>query len=175
MGVSIGWFPIFGWIPLAFAAHNADNLQKAWAKLENSYNELTKRNKNEATLITFVESMVKQFDGLLDKIDAAISAVGDLSKMFEDQSQAYTVIRDGLSDIKNTTTEEDATNRKIFIDVCINQTVEQIQDVSSLLPSGDILPVLTFSLFLPKLQTAGAGFVEAILTENQDVFKKPAA
>lgn len=132
MGVSIGWMPILGWIPLGFAAHNADNLQKAWAKLEKSYNELVQRNQDEATLIKFIESMVKQFDGILEKIDGAIVAVSHLSTMFEEQSQAYTLIGVGLGYINDTTTEADANNRKFFIEACLNETVKDIQEVSSL-------------------------------------------
>ena len=95
----------------------------------------------------FIELTVKQFEGLVGKIDEAIAALGELSKMFEEQSKAFRVIRGALNHILETDNKEDATTRKAFIEISINQTVEQIREVSSLSPNGDIL--LTF-VFLPQ-------------------------
>ena len=144
MGESISRIPLFGWVPLPVMTHDADNLHNTWTKLWNSYNALKMRDPVEATPITFVESTIKQFEGLVGKMDAAIAAVVELNRMFEEQSRAFEIIHNILGHMMDTTNREDATTRKAFIEICINQTVEQIQDVSSLLPNGDILLTFVF-------------------------------
>jgi len=150
VGVTIGWIPVFGWVPLGFLAANAEDLRVAWKKLENSYNEMVKRDKDEATLVKFVQWLVRQFDGPLDKINAAIAAVGVLSTMFQAQSLAYSHIRDSLQFMNQTITEQDANNRQWSIQQSLDETVAQIE----------------------ALEIAGAGFVEAILTQDMNVLGK---
>ncbi|KAF4948801.1 hypothetical protein FGADI_9358 [Fusarium gaditjirri] len=144
VGVSIGWIPVFGWVPLALLSHNADKLAGSYKRLWQSYETLKRENANEALLIESMNNMVKQFDGLEQKIKDAIKAVGVLSLMFEQQRQSYELIRASLSGMGLMAEEEDAETRNMFIKGQIKGTKKKLQ----------------------QLQKAAAGFVKAILTET---------
>ncbi|RTE81427.1 hypothetical protein BHE90_004108 [Fusarium euwallaceae] len=144
VGVSIGWIPLFGWVPLGFLSYNADRLAGSYKRLWESYENLKKENANEALLIESMNNTVKQFDGLEKKILDAIKAVGVLSLMFEQQRQAYELIRTSLGEMGDMADEEDAETRNMFIKNTIKGTQKKLQ----------------------QLQKAAAGFVKAILTET---------
>ncbi|TFK69547.1 hypothetical protein BDN72DRAFT_897216 [Pluteus cervinus] len=151
VGVSFGWIPIFGWVPLAFTAKNAATLRESWVTLWESYNELIKHNKDEEKLIEFVQSMVKQWDGILVKMDGAIQAVTVLVGMFQEQSECYILIKAGLSRIE-AATEAGAGIRKACIENAISETITKVTE----------------------LQAAGRGFIKAIINDNPDpVFGVP--
>lgn len=150
VGVSFGWVPIFGWIPLAFAAHNADNLHKAWGKLWDEYEALKRENENEARLIEFVTKMVAQFDDVDKKIQGAVDAVGTLGQVFQDQADSYEGIRSTLGFLRLGASSADAGNRKAFIGSKLKMSVKKLEE----------------------LNVASRGFMEAILKEDKDTFKK---
>ncbi|RSM02934.1 hypothetical protein CDV31_010675 [Fusarium ambrosium] len=144
VGVSIGWIPVFGWVPLGFLSYNADRLAGSYKRLRESYENLKKENASEALLIESMNNMVRQFDGLEMKIQDAITAVGVLSLMFEQQRQSYELIRASLSGMGLMAEEEDAETRNMFIKSQIKGMKKKLQ----------------------QLQKAAAGFVKAILTET---------
>lgn len=140
VGITIGWITWGDWAALAFAAHEADELHKLWEQILKNYAELKKHNEEETNLIDFVSRLVKQFDGILEKIDAAVNAIGELSMLFQHQSEAYKIISGSISKIKASTTVADATLRKDFIMFSIDLTVKKIQEVSSHFLNGDVFP-----------------------------------
>ncbi|KAL2680517.1 hypothetical protein Neosp_008119 [[Neocosmospora] mangrovei] len=144
IGVSIGWIPIFGWVPLGLLSHNANNLAGTYKKLWEGYENLKKENADEALLINSMNSMGKQFDGLEKKIEDAIAAVGVLSLMFDQQEQSYKQIKTSLDGMGFMADHKDAGIRNMFIKGQVKATKKKLQ----------------------QLQKAAAGFVEAILTET---------
>src|SRR5690606_1492326 len=101
----------------------------------------------EFKLITWVQMMVKQFDGIEKMIDDAISAVGVLSNMFEEQGASYELIRKSLNQMDFVISAEDAQTRKDFIEAKLDETIRRLN----------------------QLQNAGAGFVKAIINEDENV------
>lgn len=128
--MSVGWIPVFGWIPTGALAAEAVADRKAWDHLLGEYNELQKENTKEAQLITFVAQTVKQCDGLLKKIDAAIDAIGTLSMLFQQQWQAYGDIQDSLKDLKESTAMSSSTFAQGYIADTIDELVSDIREVS---------------------------------------------
>lgn len=138
--------------------------------LESSYKEMAKRDAATAKLIKFIDTTVQQFQGIMEKIDKAVAAVAELSKMFKAQEESYNMISDNLEKIKNGATQDlDIDTRAAFFNTYIARSITQIQNVSCLVVNKDTL--MTF--FSPlKLQTAAAGFVKAILEEDRSAFDK---
>lgn len=167
VGVTIGWLPLFGWIPLAFAAHNADKLHTAYQELWNSYNDLININRDAATLIKWVQTMVVQLKDVDKKITTAIDGIKDLSTMFEEQSKSYILIRDSLGGIKTGISQDDAKIRKKFVEGKMKETIKEITDVSCFLTSSINLNVVLTILPL-KLQAAAEGFIKAILNDKTE-------
>lgn len=150
IGVSFGWFPILGWLPLALAAHKADKLHNAWSTLWEQYETMKKENEDEARLIDFVTKMVGQFNGIDTKIQAAVKAVGTLSETFQKQSDSYEGIRSTLGFLMLGASTADARNRKAFIASKLKISITKLKE----------------------LNVASAGFVDAILNEEKDPFVK---
>ncbi|KAF7555250.1 hypothetical protein G7Z17_g2327 [Cylindrodendrum hubeiense] len=144
VGVSIGWLPVFGWVPLGFLAHNGDELHDTCATLHNENETLKRENEQEHKLIEWVTGIAKQFDGLEGKINSAVTAVDVLSSMFEHQGKSYRLIKASLGAISSYTNNEDANNRKDFIDHNVKETSRRLEE----------------------LQKAARGFLQAILTET---------
>ncbi|KAK2035945.1 hypothetical protein LZ31DRAFT_580750 [Colletotrichum somersetense] len=149
VGVSFGWFPIFGWAALAAVANNADNLHKAWENLWDNYNSLKSDNEKEAQLIAFATTIVGQFDKVDKKIKGAIDAVGTLSTMLQDQADAYSGINSTLQSLGAYTLSTDAGNRQLFIKYKLQVTIKKLED----------------------LHAASQGFMEAILNEDPNFVK----
>jgi len=150
VGVSIGWIPIFGWIPLGFVAHNADNLHEAWDKLWHEYNALKQDSEEEARLIDFATKMVAQSNGIDKKIQAAIDTVGTLKQTFQKQAESYESIRSTVNFITTGAVDPDAGNRKAFIETLLTISIGKLKE----------------------LNTASIGFIDAISDEKENPFKK---
>ncbi|ETS78624.1 hypothetical protein PFICI_10686 [Pestalotiopsis fici W106-1] len=118
--------------------------QEAFKSLWEEYETLKRDNADEAILIESINNLGNQFKGLKEKIHEAIKAVGVLSLMFNQQSDSYKLIVQSLSGMSHMANEEDAETRRLFIKSQIGPTC----------------------LRLNELQKAAAGFVTAILTEN---------
>lgn len=146
---SFGWTPIYGWTPLALAAHKADTLRKAWKQLWNSYTALESNNKEENQLIAFLTTLVGQFNDVGKKIQGAIDAVGTLGAMLQDQADAYSGIDATLQSLGAHTLGADASNRQLFIKGKLDVTVKKLED----------------------LRNASQGFMDAILNEDPNFGK----
>ncbi|CAG7566390.1 unnamed protein product [Fusarium equiseti] len=149
VGVSFGWFPLFGWVALAFAANNADNLHSAYEKLWDNYNQLKSDNEEEAHLIDFVTTIIAQFTEVGNTIQGAVDAVGTLSTMMQDQADAYSGINSTLHTLGDFTLSSDAVNRQIFIKAKLKISIKKLEE----------------------LYTASNGFMDAIMTEDPNFVK----
>lgn len=144
VGLSFGWIPVFGWVALAAVANNAANFKEAWEKVWDSYNTLKAENEEEARLISFLTTVVGQFNDVDKKIQGAIAAVGTLGAMLQDQADAYSGIDAALQSLGAHTFSADAGNRQLFIKGKLDVTIKKLEE----------------------LRDASQGFMDAIMNED---------
>ncbi|KAG8677742.1 hypothetical protein FPOAC2_03830 [Fusarium poae] len=126
--IGTSFFGLVGFIVMTKYARNAVVLRVTYDNLVKEMEKLEKEQKEERELIKFVNLLVVQCTDIDHKMDDAITAMTELSKLFSNQADCYDGIASYLSSMKSGATRDVLANRKASfhhnIGVCVNKLKE---------------------------------------------------
>src|ERR1700722_7490106 len=130
-GVAVGMAfcgPV-GWIVMGVKAAEAKQLRDAYENLTSQIEKLKQDRQEETDLITLVTQLITQCDDIDQKITSAITAMKELSELFNEQGNCYDKIATYLAGMKTGTDAKTLTNRKAFVDYNMQKAINKLKEV----------------------------------------------